>query len=360
MSVYYQELQQQQLDFDPFFFWHIQIWQHFYHWYKPLGYHPAAGPMANLLDFIDEASYEVNKKIYSMHSLISSLRFMFHQAEVSNLKNILWAPVIAGYLSAKERPYPELLQSRRCKLVVLAIEASRRWSQEATTFLRLLAEAKARTIPARLKFFFFSPHLFPRLAVALNVVLGSLQAHDWHEGHEGQNQGPGMLRKGGEVTGGRRMRRGFREELAPVDGIGVDVVEIGCSFTKKGGCEGGHGCMGQRGGPTCGESGCNALLEDGGCLCGFGFFHQLLDPPVVSPNHPRSYDSLRGQSAGICPSPTETNLSPAMCSPRGPSPHPPPAEPPPAPKEQRLGLGAVSLHIWSRRYINGICLEAAQ
>ena len=37
--------------------------------------------------------------------------------------------------------------------------------------------------------------------------------------------------------------------LAPVDGIGVDVVEIGCSFTKKGGCEGGHGCS-QRGGPT--------------------------------------------------------------------------------------------------------------
>ena len=29
------------------------------------------------------------------------------------------------------------------------------------------------------------------------------------------------------------------------------------------------------------------------------FFHKLLDPPVVRPTHPRSYDSLRGQSAGI-------------------------------------------------------------
>ena len=36
-------------------------------------------------------------------------------------------------------------------------------------------------------------------------------------------QGPGMLRKGGKATGGRRVRRGFRQELAPVDGIGVDV-----------------------------------------------------------------------------------------------------------------------------------------
>ena len=52
---------------------------------------------------------------------------------------------------AKERTYPALLQTRRCKLVVLAIEVGGRWSQEATTFLRLLAQAKARTIPARLK-----------------------------------------------------------------------------------------------------------------------------------------------------------------------------------------------------------------
>ena len=38
---------------------------------------------------------------------------------------------------AKESACPELLQTRRCKLVVLAIEVGGRWSQEATTFLRL-------------------------------------------------------------------------------------------------------------------------------------------------------------------------------------------------------------------------------
>ena len=105
----------------------------------------------------------------------------------------------------------------------------------------------------------------------MTVLLGSLQAHDWHEGHEGQKSRAQVnLGRGGEVTGGRRVWRGFRQELAPVDGIGVDVVEIGCSFTKKGGCEGGHGCMCQRGGPSCGESGRYTLLEDGGCLSGSG------------------------------------------------------------------------------------------
>ena len=40
--------------------------------------------------------------------------------------------------------------------------------------------------------------------------------------------------------------------------------------------------------------------------------------------------------------------------------HQPPAASQPAPKEQWLGLGPVSLHIRSRRYINGTCLETAQ
>ena len=48
---------------------------------------------------------------------------------------------------AKERTYPELLRSRRCRLVVLAIETGGRWSPEATTFLRLLAQTKARAVP---------------------------------------------------------------------------------------------------------------------------------------------------------------------------------------------------------------------
>ena len=48
---------------------------------------------------------------------------------------------------SKERTYPELLRSRRCRLVVLAIETGGRWSPEATTFLRLLAQTKARPVP---------------------------------------------------------------------------------------------------------------------------------------------------------------------------------------------------------------------
>ena len=39
------------------------------------------------------------------------------------------------------------LRSRRCRLVVFAIEIGGRWSQEATTFLRLLAHTKARAAP---------------------------------------------------------------------------------------------------------------------------------------------------------------------------------------------------------------------
>ena len=118
-------------------------------------------------------------------------------------------------------------------------------------------------------FFFFPPHLFPRLSVALHDCFTG-QSPGARLARRAKVQGPGKLRQGGEATGGRRVWRGFRQELAPVDGIGVDVVEIGCSFTKKGGCEGGHGCMCQRGGPSCGESGRYALLEDGGCLSGSG------------------------------------------------------------------------------------------
>ena len=48
---------------------------------------------------------------------------------------------------SKERAYPELLRSRRCRLVVLALETGGRWSPEATTFLRLLAQTKPRAVP---------------------------------------------------------------------------------------------------------------------------------------------------------------------------------------------------------------------
>ena len=48
---------------------------------------------------------------------------------------------------SKERTYPELLRSRRCRLVVFALEIGGRWSPEATSFLRLLAHTKARAAP---------------------------------------------------------------------------------------------------------------------------------------------------------------------------------------------------------------------
>ena len=47
----------------------------------------------------------------------------------------------------KEQKYPELLHTRRCKLVVVAMEVGGRWSEEAWAFLTLLAQAKARTAP---------------------------------------------------------------------------------------------------------------------------------------------------------------------------------------------------------------------
>ena len=47
----------------------------------------------------------------------------------------------------KERAYPELLQSRRCKLVVLGMEVGGRWSAESVDFVRALAQAKARKAP---------------------------------------------------------------------------------------------------------------------------------------------------------------------------------------------------------------------
>ena len=58
---------------------------------------------------------------------------------------------------------------------------------------------------------------------------------------------------------------GFGQDLAPVGMIGFNVVKIWGGFAEKGGCK-----WGQGGGPACSESGCNALLEDCGCLSRFG------------------------------------------------------------------------------------------
>ena len=47
----------------------------------------------------------------------------------------------------KERTYPELVGSGRCRLVVLAMEVGGRWSAEAAQFLRLLAQTNAQSTP---------------------------------------------------------------------------------------------------------------------------------------------------------------------------------------------------------------------
>ena len=52
----------------------------------------------------------------------------------------------------KERTYPELTGERgRARLVVLALEVGGRWSAEAAQWVRLLAQARARTEPRVLR-----------------------------------------------------------------------------------------------------------------------------------------------------------------------------------------------------------------
>ena len=47
--------------------------------------------------------------------------------------------------------YPELVAARRCKLVILGVDVGGRIRQEALGFVRQLATAKARGVPARLR-----------------------------------------------------------------------------------------------------------------------------------------------------------------------------------------------------------------
>ena len=53
--------------------------------------------------------------------------------------------------SRKEGKYRELLSTRRCRLVVLAMEVGGRWSTEALQFVQLLAKARARGVPRILR-----------------------------------------------------------------------------------------------------------------------------------------------------------------------------------------------------------------
>ena len=58
---------------------------------------------------------------------------------------------IANAEQNKVRRYPELVDSTRCKFVVLACEVGGRWSATCCQFVRDLAEAKSRAAPRRLQ-----------------------------------------------------------------------------------------------------------------------------------------------------------------------------------------------------------------
>ena len=59
---------------------------------------------------------------------------------------------LAAARADKERTYPELTTSGKCRLVVVAIETGGRWSSEAVEFVRQLAFARARKVPSFMQF----------------------------------------------------------------------------------------------------------------------------------------------------------------------------------------------------------------
>ena len=59
--------------------------------------------------------------------------------------------LLANARGDKERKYSELMQSRRCRLIVVAISTGGRWSSEALDFIHKLAWAKAQAAPVYLR-----------------------------------------------------------------------------------------------------------------------------------------------------------------------------------------------------------------
>ena len=63
------------------------------------------------------------------------------------------AAALAGAPNSGQRAwaYPELLRGGRCKLVVVALEVGGRWSTEAASLIRQLAQTRSRAAPAALQ-----------------------------------------------------------------------------------------------------------------------------------------------------------------------------------------------------------------
>ena len=62
------------------------------------------------------------------------------------LRLVLEAALQAARRAKERTTYPELVQGNRCRLVVMFMEVGGRWSDEAATFLRLLAKARSRAV----------------------------------------------------------------------------------------------------------------------------------------------------------------------------------------------------------------------
>ena len=96
----------------------------------------------------------------------------------------------------KEATCPELLTSRRCRLVVVATEMGGRWSDEAADFLWQLALAKAREVPAlRLILLHLRGNAGGRGCLGQRVLLPSLNR--WWS--------PVSMRRGARRVGTRRL-----------------------------------------------------------------------------------------------------------------------------------------------------------
>ena len=89
--------------------------------------------------------------------------------------------VMAVERKRKAKRYHELVQARRCQLVVAAMEVGGRWSQEAFDFVGLLASARAQEAPSTLQgstYHFWKRRWLAMLSVAGMRAFADTLLHD--------------------------------------------------------------------------------------------------------------------------------------------------------------------------------------
>ena len=106
----------------------------------------------------------------------------------------------------KEQKYHELLASRRCRLVVMALEVGGRWSEEAVRFVRLLAKANAEAARAT--------------GAKLEALTGQIKVleGDLADAHAKVERAQALA---------ERTRSGYVYIISNVGSFGNDVVKIG-------------------------------------------------------------------------------------------------------------------------------------